>query len=163
LAPLLDFHAGWHDPIPHIIDAAENIMVTDTLDVATLPTWWRGRTLLIGDTAHATSPHAGQGASLALEDAMHLSCLLRNREDFAVTFARFEVERRPRAEQIVARARRNGNQKYELSRVSAWIRDQALKVLLPLNVASQDWMYAYNPCAITRRFETPPRHNRQAA
>ena len=160
---LLDFHAGWHDPIPRIIDAAENIMVTDTLDVATLPTWWRGRTLLIGDAAHATSPHAGQGASLALEDAMRLSCLLREREELAVTFARFEAERRPRAERIVARARRNGNQKREFNRVSAWMRDRTLKILLLLNVASQDWMYAYNPCAITPQFETPPRQDRQAA
>ena len=69
---LLGFHAGWHDPIPRILAAAENIVVTATLDVASLPTWSRGRTLLIGDAAHATSPHAGQGASLALEDAMRL-------------------------------------------------------------------------------------------
>src|ERR1700756_4885981 len=32
---LRDFHAGWRDPIPRIIDAAESIGVTDTLDVAT--------------------------------------------------------------------------------------------------------------------------------
>jgi len=69
---LRNFHAGWHDPIPQLVEAAENIIVTPTLDVATLPTWWRKRTLLIGDAAHATSPHAGQGASLALEDAMRL-------------------------------------------------------------------------------------------
>jgi len=59
---LRDFHRGWHDPIPAIIEAAQNIVVTDTLDVATLPTWSRKRSLLIGDAAHATSPHAGQGA-----------------------------------------------------------------------------------------------------
>ena len=94
---------------------------------------------------------------------MRLSRLLREREELAVTFARFEAERRPRAERIVARARRNGNQKRELNRVSTWIRDQMLKVLLPLNVASQDWMYAYNPCTITPQFETPPRQDRQAA
>ena len=57
---LHDFHAGWHDPIPRIIDAAENIIVTDTLDVATLPTWSRGRTLLIGDAAHATPCRPGR-------------------------------------------------------------------------------------------------------
>jgi 2-polyprenyl-6-methoxyphenol hydroxylase-like FAD-dependent oxidoreductase len=67
------FHAGWHDPIPQIIDAMDEITVTATLDVATLPTWSRGRTLLIGDAAHATSPHAGQGASIALEDAYALA------------------------------------------------------------------------------------------
>ena len=86
-------------------------MVTDTLDVATLPTWSRGRTLLIGDAAHATSPHAGQGASIALEDAMRLACLLQTNEEFGVTFDKFERERRPRAERIVALARRNGNSK----------------------------------------------------
>ena len=90
---LHDFHAGWHDPIPRIIDAAENIIVTDTLDVATLPTWSRGRTLLIGDAAHATSPHAGQGASIALEDAMRLSLLMREEQELAATFQRFEAER----------------------------------------------------------------------
>jgi len=160
---LRDFHAGWRDPIPRIIDAAESIVVTDTLDVATLPTWSRGRTLLIGDAAHATSPHAGQGASLALEDAVRLARLMRDEQDLAVTFARFEAERRPRAERIVARARRNGNQKQELSRAGAWMRDQVLRVLLPLNVGSQDWMYAYNPCEPTPRPGTRGQHDRQAA
>jgi 2-polyprenyl-6-methoxyphenol hydroxylase-like FAD-dependent oxidoreductase len=160
---LRDFHSGWRDPIPRIIDAAESIVVTDTLDVATLPTWSRGRTILIGDAAHATSPHAGQGASLALEDAIRLSRLMRDEQELAVTFARFEAERRPRAERIVARARRNGNQKQELSRAGAWMRDQVLRVLLPLNVGSQHWMYAYNPCAPTPRPEMSGRHDRQAA
>jgi len=160
---LRDFHAGWRDPIPGIIDAAESIMATDILDVATLPTWSRGRTLLIGDAAHATSPHAGQGASLALEDAVRLSRLIGDGRELASTFACFEAERRPRAERIVARARRNGNQKRELSRTGAWVRDQMLRVLLLLNAGSQDWMYAYNPCTPTPQPETSGRHDRQAA
>jgi 2-polyprenyl-6-methoxyphenol hydroxylase-like FAD-dependent oxidoreductase len=144
---LLNFHAGWHDPIPRLLEAAENIVVTATLDVATLPTWWRKRTLLIGDAAHATSPHAGQGASLALEDAMRLARLLQDEQEIEVTFENFESERRPRAERVVALARRNGNQKREFSATGAWIRDRMLKVLLPVTAKGMDWMYAYDPRA----------------
>ena len=144
---LREFHAGWHDPIPAIIDAAENIVVTDTLDVATLPTWSRQRTLLIGDAAHATSPHAGQGASLALEDAMRLGRLMRDSEEPGLIFQNFEHERRPRAEKVVALARRNGNSKREFSATGAWIRDRMLKLLLPVSAKGMDWMYAYDPRA----------------
>ncbi|MBR0695798.1 NAD(P)/FAD-dependent oxidoreductase [Bradyrhizobium lablabi] len=144
---LRDFHSGWHDPIPAIIEAAENIVVTDTLDVATLPTWSRKRTLLIGDAAHATSPHAGQGASLALEDAMRLGALMRDGQELGLTFQNFEHERRPRTEKIVAIARRNGNSKRQFSPTGAWIRDHMLKLLLPLSSRGMDFMYAYNPRA----------------
>jgi 2-polyprenyl-6-methoxyphenol hydroxylase-like FAD-dependent oxidoreductase len=144
---LRDFHAGWHDPVPRIVDAAENIVVSDTLDVATLPTWSRKRTLLIGDAAHATSPHAGQGASLVLEDAMRLGRLMRDGQELGLTFQNFEHERRPRAEKIVALARRNGNSKREFSATGAWVRDHMLKLLLPVTSKGMDWMYAYDPRA----------------
>jgi 2-polyprenyl-6-methoxyphenol hydroxylase-like FAD-dependent oxidoreductase len=144
---LRQFHAGWHDPILQIVDVAEDIVVTDTLDVTTLPTWSHKRTLLIGDAAHATSPHAGQGASLALEDAMRLGRLMLDRQELALTFQNFEAERRPRAEKIVALARRNGNSKREFSATGAWIRDRMLKLLLPITSRGMDWMYAYDPRA----------------
>jgi 2-polyprenyl-6-methoxyphenol hydroxylase-like FAD-dependent oxidoreductase len=35
--------------------------------------WYRGRTVLLGDAAHATSPHVGQGAAMAIEDAVVLA------------------------------------------------------------------------------------------
>jgi 2-polyprenyl-6-methoxyphenol hydroxylase-like FAD-dependent oxidoreductase len=142
---LLHFHAGWHDPIPRILEAADNIVVTATLDVATLPTWWRKRTLLIGDAAHATSPHAGQGASLALEDAMRLGKLMQEGQELGATFEAFESDRRRRAERVVALARRNGNSKREFSATGAWIRDRMLKLLLPISAKGMDWMYAYDP------------------
>jgi 2-polyprenyl-6-methoxyphenol hydroxylase-like FAD-dependent oxidoreductase len=144
---LLEFHAGWHDPIPRLLEAAENIGVTATLDVATLPTWSRKRVVLIGDAAHATSPHAGQGASLALEDAMRLVRLLQEGQELGASFEAFERERRPRAERVVAFARRNGNQKGEFSATGAWLRDRMLRVLIPLSARYQDWMYAYDPRA----------------
>jgi len=160
---LHNFHAGWHDPIPQILEAAGNIVVTATLDVATLPTWSRKRTLLIGDAAHATSPHAGQGASLALEDAMRLASLLQQGQELGVTFENFESERRPRAERVVALARRRGNQKREFSATGAWIRDRMLKLLIPLSNRDMDWLYGYDPRAATPRPQTSGQHYRPAA
>ena len=160
---LKNFHAGWHDPIPRIIDAADNIGVTDTLDVSSLPIWSRGRTVLIGDAAHATSPHAGQGASLALEDALRLTSLLQQGQELRSTFESFEAERRSRAERIVALARLNGNSKREFTALSAWIRDRMLKVLIPFTSKGMDFMYAYDPAALTSPPQTSGRRYRQAA
>jgi 2-polyprenyl-6-methoxyphenol hydroxylase-like FAD-dependent oxidoreductase len=160
---LLDFHADWHEPIQRILHAAENIVVTDTLDVATLPMWSRGRTLLIGDAAHATSPHAGQGASLALEDAMRLGCLMREGRELSQTFQAFEQERRARAERIVAIARRNGNGKREFSAMGAWIRDRMFQLLIPITSPGMDFMYAYDAGSLTPRPEISGPRDRQAA
>jgi 2-polyprenyl-6-methoxyphenol hydroxylase-like FAD-dependent oxidoreductase len=160
---LLDFHADWHEPIPSILRAAENIVITDTLDVATLPVWSRGRALLIGDAAHATSPHAGQGASLALEDAMRLGCQMHQGRELGQIFRAFEQERRPRAERIVAIARRNGNSKREFSATGAWLRDRMLKMLIPVTSRGMDFMYAYDATRGVTRPETSSQHDRQAA
>ncbi len=35
--------------------------------------WYRGRVVIIGDAAHATSPHCGQGAAQAIEDGIVLT------------------------------------------------------------------------------------------
>ena len=157
------YHAGWHEPIPQLIDALQEIVVSASLDLATLPNWSRGRALLIGDAAHATSPHAGQGASIALEDALRLARLLHEEQETGVAFERFESERRSRVERIVALARRNGNQKREFGRAGAWFRDQMLKLVLPINARSQDWIYGYDPRAVTSLAQTTNRRDRQAA
>jgi 2-polyprenyl-6-methoxyphenol hydroxylase-like FAD-dependent oxidoreductase len=156
-------HTGWHAPIPQLIEALDEIVVTASLDLATLPNWSRGRALLIGDAAHATSPHAGQGASIALEDALRLARLLHEEAETRIAFQNFESERRSRVERIVALARRNGNQKREFSRTGAWFRDQMLKLVLSLNARSQDWIYGYDPRAVTPPPRTRSPHDRLAA
>src|SRR5262249_22013324 len=42
--------------------------------------WHKGRVLLIGDAAHATTPHLGQGAAQSVEDAVVLGELLARGE-----------------------------------------------------------------------------------
>jgi 2-polyprenyl-6-methoxyphenol hydroxylase-like FAD-dependent oxidoreductase len=51
--------------------------------------WYRGRTLLIGDAVHATTPHLGQGAAQAMEDAVVLGELLARDAPVEQLFAEF--------------------------------------------------------------------------
>ena len=51
--------------------------------------WYRGRVLLIGDAAHATTPHLGQGAGMAIEDAVVLAEELTTDASLAVQLQRF--------------------------------------------------------------------------
>ncbi|KAI1461863.1 FAD/NAD(P)-binding domain-containing protein [Annulohypoxylon moriforme] len=49
-------------------------------DVAPLSTWFLGKALLIGDAAHAVTPHAGQGCNVTIEDAEAIGYLLKDIE-----------------------------------------------------------------------------------
>jgi 2-polyprenyl-6-methoxyphenol hydroxylase-like FAD-dependent oxidoreductase len=102
--------------------------------------------VLIGDAAHAMSPSAGQGASVALEDALYLVKVLGQFSgEFEPVFAEFERARRPRAAKISAWAHKNETrQKMELGPLGCRLRDRMLSLVLPLfGERSLDWMYSY--------------------
>ena len=82
-----------------------------THDLGHVPTWSRGRMVIIGDAAHAPSPSSGQGASMALEDAVVLAQALRDHEDVTAAFAAYERARRERVEKIVAAGARSSSSK----------------------------------------------------
>ncbi|MFG2571550.1 FAD-dependent oxidoreductase [Streptomyces sp. NPDC048481] len=74
------------------------VLVTDATEMPNGTPWRSGRTLLIGDAAHAASPATGQGASMALEDAVILAKCLRDIPGLPAALARYEALRRPRVE-----------------------------------------------------------------
>lgn len=54
----------------------------------------QGRVVFIGDAAHATSPHLGQGLNLALEDAMSLADAVHYHDDWDAALTAYEQSRR---------------------------------------------------------------------
>ncbi|MFD5854737.1 FAD-dependent oxidoreductase [Streptomyces chartreusis] len=80
---------------------SDDLMVTNATELPTGTPWRSGRTLLIGDAAHAASPATGQGASMALEDAVVLAKSLRDAPDTDAALSLYETLRRPRVEHNV--------------------------------------------------------------
>jgi 2-polyprenyl-6-methoxyphenol hydroxylase-like FAD-dependent oxidoreductase len=125
---MLARYAGWADPVEPLIRATESWLRTPIFDVPSLPTWHRGRAVLIGDAAHAMSPAGGQGASMALEDAQLLARLVGDpSRPLQQALARFESVRRRRAEAIVAQGYDNDRRSLkELGPAGQWVRDHLL-------------------------------------
>ncbi|MFG2356215.1 FAD-dependent oxidoreductase [Streptomyces sp. NPDC048521] len=86
-------------PAAGLVAACDDaLLVTNAAELPLGVPWRSGRILLIGDAAHAASPATGQGASMALEDAVVLAKALRDLPDPESAFAAYERHRRPRAE-----------------------------------------------------------------
>lgn len=143
---LLALHGDWAHPIPQLIESATDILNIAIHDVPSLPRWSSGRTIFIGDAAHAVAPHSGQGASMALEDAMYLAKLMSesNGDLLNKIFTAFEQHRRPRTDRVIALGRRNGQRKEKMSSVEFWIQQQMIRIFVPLTRArKQDWLLGY--------------------
>lgn len=132
LLEIRERYSDWAFPVPQLIAAAaanENeLLVWPLFGVQKLEKWHSRRTVLIGDAAHAMSPHSGQGASQALEDAAYLAYLVRRQIentpssvsgpkewDWTSMLAKFQTDRQDRVNEISDEANRRSNQRREHS------------------------------------------------
>jgi 2-polyprenyl-6-methoxyphenol hydroxylase-like FAD-dependent oxidoreductase len=138
--------SGWHAPIAHLLDATPPSAVTrlDVHDLAgPVPTFRRGRCVLLGDAAHAMTPDLGQGANQALEDAATLTRLLGgvaasvHPDPAAVDGAlgRYDALRRPRTRRLARRARALGAVAQARGPLTSRLRDALLRTTPPSAVA----------------------------
>jgi len=86
-----------------------------------LPSWHSGRSVVIGDAAHASAPVWAQGAALALEDALVLADILAD-GGWDTAGARYEARRRPRVEHVQKMTDRTSRS----TRLPGWLRGLAL-------------------------------------
>jgi 2-polyprenyl-6-methoxyphenol hydroxylase-like FAD-dependent oxidoreductase len=97
--------AHFASPVPAVLDAlTESQLLHHDIEELEAPVWGRGATVLIGDAAHAMTPNLGQGASMAIEDALVLPHVV-SAKDPASAIA---IRRHARVAQIQRNSRRLG-------------------------------------------------------
>jgi FAD-dependent urate hydroxylase len=144
---LRDLFAVDAGPAVEIVRAtiADDLAVFPIHDMPAVPRWHRDAMVILGDAAHATSPSSGQGASMAIEDAIVLAKSLRDCPTLEAAFAAYERERRGRVERVVAYSARVGRSKIA-GPVARWFRDLMMPFALK-HFASSDaytWLYGHH-------------------
>ena len=128
-----------------IIGATECITGYPVYDIATQPLWHKSSVVLVGDAIHAVSPTAGQGASLAMEDAIVLAKSLRDIPEWEQAFATYERLRRERVERVVQYARSLGSWRVMTNAFQVWFWELLMPLFLKrsANPTALDWLYSY--------------------
>ncbi|GAA2495500.1 FAD-dependent monooxygenase [Winogradskya humida] len=96
---LLDAFAGHEEwRVPEILDAVRSDpeLYFDSVSQIHMPTWHKGRVVLVGDAAHCASNLSGRGASLAITGTWLLAqALLKHPENLKAAFDEYEHSQRP--------------------------------------------------------------------
>lgn len=101
-AQFLDAYA---DFAPHLLDLIRGVPDGELFkwglyDRASLETWTSGRVVMLGDAAHPMTPFLGQGAAMAIEDAVVLARAIDASSTVAETLERYQAVRVERGNNV---------------------------------------------------------------
>jgi 2-polyprenyl-6-methoxyphenol hydroxylase-like FAD-dependent oxidoreductase len=93
---------GWNRALLPLIESTPDakILHNQIMLVPPLSQWVSQRVALVGDAAHALSPHITAGASLGVEDPMVLARLLDSTQAVAGALAAYQRDRLPHYAQV---------------------------------------------------------------
>ncbi|WP_420545849.1 FAD-dependent oxidoreductase [Nitrosopumilus sp.] len=121
----------------------ETLLYLPIYNIPHLPTWHKGHVCLIGDAAHAISPHAGQGATMAIEDAVVLAKCLRDIYDIQDAFSKYQQLRKDRVEKMISMARRSGGMFTTTNPIGKIVRNAISPFMIKLSTKGFDEIYGY--------------------
>ncbi|KAF1948205.1 mannitol 1-phosphate dehydrogenase 2 [Byssothecium circinans] len=104
-------YAAWGPHVQKIVHAMQKPDIWALFYHLPCSTYYKGRVCLLGDAAHATTPHQGAGAGMCMEDALIMSILLKEVkgvDDFERAFKAFDEVRRPRTQKNVITSKEAG-------------------------------------------------------
>ncbi len=121
--------AAFASPANALIDATppEAVLFADIFDRPPVPRWSVGRVTLLGDAAHPTTPNLGQGACMAIEDAVILAHQLAHAKDHTAAFSEYERRRVEHTAKIVKASFTFGRIAQLEGRLSTWTRNFLMK------------------------------------
>ncbi|WP_026924491.1 FAD-dependent monooxygenase [Glycomyces arizonensis] len=111
-------------------------------------TWHRGRIVLVGDAAHPVG--AGQGASMAIEDAIALAEAVRTGADLGSALDAYAAQRKPRIKRLLGTDEDHRNRK-RAGPVKRRLSAVMMRIFVPLFYEkATGWLYDYRPVLETR-------------
>ncbi|WP_455925211.1 FAD-dependent urate hydroxylase HpxO [Pseudomonas putida] len=120
--------SGWAAPVQRLIERLDTAIVSrvEIHDMPPVPSFVKGRVVLLGDSAHPMAPDLGQGGCQALEDAWVLArCLALHAPDAALV--EYDAARADRTAQIMLRARERCDVTHgrDAAKTQAWYEELA--------------------------------------
>lgn len=113
----------------------EDLITTPIMDLKPLENFSYNRILLIGDSAHATTPNMGQGACMAIEDVCVLMDeIQKNADNIILAFERYNHRRLKRTNYIIQTSRLAGKVAQVENKFLSGIRNFAFRKL-PTSIA----------------------------
>jgi 6-hydroxynicotinate 3-monooxygenase len=102
LGSLRKAFSGFHSDVQCIIDACPEATRWPIFEREPKELWSRGNIVLLGDACHPMKPHMGQGAAMAIEDAVMLArCIERfQAADVPAAFKLYEAHRFDRTSRV---------------------------------------------------------------
>ncbi|KIK47163.1 hypothetical protein CY34DRAFT_799699 [Suillus luteus UH-Slu-Lm8-n1] len=120
-----------------LVKTGQKIVKYGLYDRPELKSWFKGRIVLLGDAAHPTSPHLGQGANQAFEDVYHMMRLLKKYnpstgqpsiELLSQVFSDYQDLRISRTSELVRRARQQGEARVVEGIDACRVRDEKIRM-----------------------------------
>ncbi|KAM5533711.1 hypothetical protein V8D89_012584 [Ganoderma adspersum] len=135
---------GWEPEVEEMLKCIERPTKWAIHELKPLPFYTRDRVVLVGDAAHAMTPHQGAGAGQAIEDAYVLAEVLGHANttiaNLPTALAAYESVRLPMANHVLQGSRQSGDM-YEFN---GPLREDL--TLLGPQIASQwDWLWQSTP------------------
>lgn len=120
---LRSLYGGFHPDLCALFEATPSVTKWAMFERDPLPLWRKGRVALLGDSCHPMKPHMGQGAAMAMEDAMVLARSLQAHSSYEQAFAHYELNRADRASAVQLESGKN-----------RWLKQSS----------DPRWVFAYN-------------------